>query len=160
MSGHGNSKKLLNVGLGMLIAFVIVLVIIFMPVFGGKNGLDYLDNLYNAISKASAYYIPDLMEEGESFKGKKIEAVLKLKDEDEAAHAAILFSAAGAEAVPKGSELKIVFESLPTPDDPKVRRPDITRAREILGWEPQIGRREGLELTLAYFKKDLAGRTT
>jgi dTDP-glucose 4,6-dehydratase len=44
-----------------------------------------------------------------------------------------------------GSE--IVFEGLPT-DDPKVRQPDITRAREILGWEPKISLDEGLRRTL------------
>ena len=107
MSRHDNSKKRLRVGLGMVIAFVVILVIVFMPIFGGKNGLDYLDNLYNAISKASAYYIPGLMEEGKSFNGQKIEAALKLKDKDEAARAALLFSVAGAETVADGSDLKI-----------------------------------------------------
>jgi dTDP-glucose 4,6-dehydratase len=37
-------------------------------------------------------------------------------------------------------------------DDPKQRRPDITKAREILGWEPKISRAEGLKLTYDYFK--------
>ena len=36
-------------------------------------------------------------------------------------------------------------------DDPKRRCPDITRAREVLGWEPRVGAREGLEKTLAWF---------
>jgi dTDP-glucose 4,6-dehydratase len=40
---------------------------------------------------------------------------------------------------------------LPT-DDPKQRRPDITKAREILGWEPKISRAEGLKITYEYFK--------
>jgi len=47
---------------------------------------------------------------------------------------------------------KIVFEPLPA-DDPKVRQPDITRARAILGWEPKVGREEGLRETIAYFRK-------
>jgi dTDP-glucose 4,6-dehydratase len=47
-----------------------------------------------------------------------------------------------------GSSSKIVFEALPT-DDPQVRQPDITLAREILGWEPEIQLREGLHRTLA-----------
>ena len=55
-----------------------------------------------------------------------------------------------------GSSSKIVFKDLPQ-DDPKVRRPDITRAREILDWEPQVERRVGLERTLAYFKEQLHG---
>ncbi len=46
-----------------------------------------------------------------------------------------------------GSASEIVFEALPT-DDPQVRRPDITRAGELLGWEPGIGLQEGLRRTL------------
>jgi dTDP-glucose 4,6-dehydratase len=46
-----------------------------------------------------------------------------------------------------GSKSEIVFEALPT-DDPKVRRPDITRAQELLNWSPTIELREGLEKTL------------
>jgi dTDP-glucose 4,6-dehydratase len=42
-----------------------------------------------------------------------------------------------------GSSSEIVFEALPT-DDPQVRRPDITRARQILGWEPEVDLDEGL----------------
>lgn len=50
------------------------------------------------------------------------------------------------------SKSKIVFKELPQ-DDPKVRQPDITRAKKILNWEPKISRTEGLKLTLEYFKK-------
>ena len=46
-----------------------------------------------------------------------------------------------------GSESPIVFEELPT-DDPQVRQPEITRARQILGWEPTVGLKEGLRRTL------------
>ena len=46
-----------------------------------------------------------------------------------------------------GSKSEIVYEALPT-DDPQVRRPDISRARELLGWQPEIELRQGLELTL------------
>ncbi|MCS7082733.1 MAG: SDR family oxidoreductase [Bacteroidetes bacterium] len=48
----------------------------------------------------------------------------------------------------------IVFKPLPA-DDPKVRRPDIAKARRLLGWEPRVSRREGLERTLRYFKERL-----
>jgi dTDP-glucose 4,6-dehydratase len=50
-----------------------------------------------------------------------------------------------------GAKSRIIFKELPV-DDPKVRQPDITRARKILGWEPKVGLRDGLELTLAYFR--------
>ncbi len=54
-----------------------------------------------------------------------------------------------------GSASEIEFRPLPQ-DDPQVRQPDITRARGILGWEPRIARREGLERTMEYFRKALA----
>ncbi|MBE0523136.1 MAG: SDR family oxidoreductase [Methanosarcinales archaeon] len=49
-----------------------------------------------------------------------------------------------------GRDSKIVFKGLPV-DDPKVRRPDIERAKEVLGWEPEVGLEEGLRVTLKYF---------
>ena len=50
-----------------------------------------------------------------------------------------------------GSTSRIVYRPLPE-DDPKVRQPDITRARTLLGWEPKVGLEEGLTRTLAYFR--------
>jgi dTDP-glucose 4,6-dehydratase len=50
-----------------------------------------------------------------------------------------------------GNEVKIIFKPLPA-DDPKQRQPDITKAMNILGWEPKVGRREGLQKTYAYFQ--------
>ena len=50
-----------------------------------------------------------------------------------------------------GSNSRIVYRPLPE-DDPKVRQPDITRARTLLGWEPKVGLEEGLSRTLEYFK--------
>jgi dTDP-glucose 4,6-dehydratase len=50
-----------------------------------------------------------------------------------------------------GSSSKIVYRPLPT-DDPKQRRPDITRARTLLGWEPKVQLDEGLVKTIEYFR--------
>ena len=50
-----------------------------------------------------------------------------------------------------GSNQKIVYKPLPV-DDPKQRQPDITKAKQILGWEPTINRAEGLKITYEYFK--------
>ena len=55
-----------------------------------------------------------------------------------------------------GSRSKLVHGALP-PDDPKVRRPDITRARELLNWEPKTSLREGLTLTTPYFESQVRG---
>lgn len=53
-----------------------------------------------------------------------------------------------------GSKSKIVYEPLPQ-DDPKQRQPDITKAKQILGWEPKVDRHEGLKRTLEYFKQHI-----
>jgi dTDP-glucose 4,6-dehydratase len=53
-----------------------------------------------------------------------------------------------------GSKSKIIFQELPT-DDPKVRQPDITKAKELLHWLPTIDRKEGLQKTIAYFRSKL-----
>ena len=50
-----------------------------------------------------------------------------------------------------GTKQKIVYHPLPK-DDPKQRKPDITRAKEILGWQPKVSRKEGLKVTYEYFK--------
>ncbi|WP_090608146.1 UDP-glucuronic acid decarboxylase family protein [Parapedobacter koreensis] len=50
-----------------------------------------------------------------------------------------------------GTTQKLVYRDLPV-DDPKQRRPDITKARELLGWEARVGRAEGLRITYEYFK--------
>jgi len=54
-----------------------------------------------------------------------------------------------------GSKSALVHKALPQ-DDPKVRRPDISRARRLLGWEPKVDRHEGLERTLEYFRPRVA----
>ncbi|GAB3934938.1 UDP-glucuronic acid decarboxylase family protein [Larkinella terrae] len=50
-----------------------------------------------------------------------------------------------------GTKQKLIVKPLPT-DDPKQRKPDITRAKEILGWEPKVSRAEGLRITYDYFR--------
>ncbi len=53
-----------------------------------------------------------------------------------------------------GARSEIVFEALPV-DDPQVRQPDITRARDLLGWEPQVDLREGLRQTIDHYERAL-----
>jgi len=52
------------------------------------------------------------------------------------------------------TNLEIIQQPLPQ-DDPKVRQPDITKAKNILGWEPVVGLEEGLGNTMDYFRKKL-----
>ncbi len=56
-----------------------------------------------------------------------------------------------------GREVRVKYQPLPQ-DDPQQRKPDITRARTLLGWEPRIPLSEGLKLTVAYFENQVAGR--
>ena len=55
-----------------------------------------------------------------------------------------------------GGRSEIIFRPLPQ-DDPKVRRPDITRAKQLLDWEPQVSRADGLKKTVPYFQTSLKG---
>jgi dTDP-glucose 4,6-dehydratase len=55
-----------------------------------------------------------------------------------------------------GSKSKIIYKPLPT-DDPKVRQPDITRARTLLDWEPKVSLEQGLGRTIDYFRSKVAG---
>lgn len=54
-----------------------------------------------------------------------------------------------------GTDQKVTYKDLPK-DDPKQRKPDISRAKELLGWEPKVSRAEGLKITYEYFKNYLA----
>jgi len=56
-----------------------------------------------------------------------------------------------------GSSSRIVYRSLPA-DDPKIRLPDITRARQLLGWEPSVAPDEGLDRTIEWFRQEPAAR--
>jgi dTDP-glucose 4,6-dehydratase len=57
------------------------------------------------------------------------------------------------------SQSKIRYEALPQ-DDPKQRQPDITKARDLLGWEPKIDLDTGLKLSLDYFREAVSAEAT
>ena len=88
-------KKQFWGGVVMMLGFIVVLIIIFMPIFNGQNGLDYLDALYNSISKGSAYYIPKVQDETDKFMGKSVSVTLSMANQDQAQQTAKLFSAGG-----------------------------------------------------------------
>jgi hypothetical protein len=100
------NKKEFYGGVGMMAAFIVVLIIFFMPVFKGQNGLEYLDDLYNTISKGSAYYIPKVKEETDNFIGASVSVTLKMEDETQARQTAPLFRQGGASVSTSGAELK------------------------------------------------------
>ena len=100
-------EKEFYTGLGLLIGFVIVLILFFVPFYQGKNGVNYLENLYNSISKGSAYYIPTVKEDTDKFKGDTVNMTLTMGNAKQAEQTAPLFKASGAEATVSGPVLKV-----------------------------------------------------
>jgi hypothetical protein len=94
-------------GFGLMIGFMIVLVFFFLPFYEGKNALDYLDNLYNSISKGSAYYIPKVKEETARFNGNVVNMTLATSSPKQAEQTALLFKAGGADAMVKEAQLQV-----------------------------------------------------
>lgn len=88
-------KKTFYLGFFMMLAFIAVLIIMFSPVFGGHNALNYLDGLYNSISKGSAYYIPAVREEIKPYHGKMMELALDMKSEETARQTATILMESG-----------------------------------------------------------------
>ena len=101
------NKKEFYGGFGLLVGFFVVLFIIFSPVFNGQNGMEYLDDLYNSISKGSANYIPKVEKETATFKGNTVNMALKMADENQAQQTAALFTEAGATAEVSGAQIDV-----------------------------------------------------
>lgn len=104
--GKQKQKKLYQ-GLALAVGFAAVLFVFFLPVFGGKNGLEYLDALYNSISKGSAYYVPALRKEAAHFEGQELAVRLSFHDERQAAESALLFARSGAGVQQEGAVIQV-----------------------------------------------------
>ncbi len=100
-------KKEFYGGVGMMAAFIVILIIFFMPIFKGQNGLNYLDALFNSISKGSAYYIPKVIKESDKFKGNSVSVTLTMATEKQALQTSQLFKAGSAEVIVEEANLKV-----------------------------------------------------
>ncbi len=100
-------KKEFYGGFGLLIGFAVILIVIFSPVFKGQNGLEYLDDLYNSISKGSAYYIPKVKAETDTFSGRSVSTTIEMADESQTQQTAALFMKGDALVNISGTQLKI-----------------------------------------------------
>jgi len=100
-------KKEFFGGVLMMAGFVVVLILIFMPLFAGQNGLDYLDNLYNSISKGSADYIPKVKKEADKFMNNNISVTLVMAEEERARQTTPLLMKGGALVNISGKELTV-----------------------------------------------------
>ena len=90
------NRKAFYSGTGLFVGFLVVLIIVFTPIFSGKNALDYLDSLYNSIAKGSAFFIPKVRETTSKFKGTPIQVSFGMTNEDQAKQTAGLFRKNGA----------------------------------------------------------------
>ena len=97
-------------GIALLASFIVVMFVIFMPLFDGGNALNYLDNLYNSISKGSANYIAKMEHLVEEHSSQTLTLTLKLDDQAVAGRAATIFETNGAEVTLSGDTLRVVGE--------------------------------------------------
>jgi hypothetical protein len=107
-----SSAQLKTKGYLLLASFFAVLIAIFMPLFPGTtgnkvNGLDYLDNFYNQLSKGSAYYIDQQIEKAQKYNGQLFSTSLKMKSPESAAVTAKLFATNSITAVAEGDKVKV-----------------------------------------------------
>lgn len=107
-----SSAQLKTKGYLLLASFFVVLATIFMPLFPGAqgqkiNGLNYLDNFFNQLSKSSAYYIPEQAKKAENYNGQQFSTSLKMKSSEEAALTAKLFAMNKITAEANGDKVKV-----------------------------------------------------
>ncbi len=109
------NKKPFGVGVVFAISFISVLFLIFSPVFGGKNGLQFADDSFNKLSKGSSYFIPKVAKSNEQFMGKRFSVSIKADKPDDkpgdaekrAENIAKVFTTAGAAVQVTGTSVKI-----------------------------------------------------
>jgi hypothetical protein len=101
-------KKTFKLGGFLAITFFGILMVIFSPVFGGKNGLEYSDALFNKLAKGSSYFIPELSEIVKPMNAQELGGVtIKLENAEQVPKAVKILMAAGAQVGNQGSEMKI-----------------------------------------------------
>jgi hypothetical protein len=100
-------KKEFGGGLLMFIAFWIVFAIGMSPLFNGQNILNYMDNLYNTISKKSAYYIPSVKDQVKDYRGQQVTLNIKAGSPEQAERYAKLFTAGNALVTVDGVNVKV-----------------------------------------------------
>jgi len=101
------NKKQFVWGLALGASFVVILLLMFSPIFHGENALQAADRLFNSIAKGSTNFFPGLFEKNKHFKDTKFEATLKLADEDMAGKATKLLAEAGIGTAVDSAEVKV-----------------------------------------------------
>ena len=105
------NKKEFGGGLVMMAGFWIVFALLLSPLYPGQdkkvNMLDYMDSLYNSISKNSAYYIPEIIKKADNLKGRSFSITLKVEDKNSIPRIATMLRTSGATVTEEANELKV-----------------------------------------------------
>ena len=101
-----NPRKFFG-GVALMTAFAVVLVVMFLPIFEGRNALDYMDSLFNSVSKGSAYYVADLKAEAEGQRGTAVAVSLAVASESQARQVTELLRAGGGTVQVAEAELRV-----------------------------------------------------
>lgn len=94
-------------GLLLGVSFFVVLALIFAPIYGGRDGLEYSDQLFNRLAKGSSYFIPQLSGMVEGFDKKEIAVSVEMENAKEALRAQKIFSKAAPETFAQGAVLNV-----------------------------------------------------
>lgn len=101
------NKSSFTVGSILAVTFLGALMLIFSPVFGGKNGFEYSDDVFNKLAKGSSYFIPQIIKDSQKFNGNNISITVKVDKPENAQRAQHIFNLAGAKVETSGSEFKL-----------------------------------------------------
>jgi hypothetical protein len=101
------NQRSIKLGAFLGVTFLGILCLIFSPVFGGKNGLRYSDDLFNKLAKGSSYFIPEIEKAAQDCNGRNIAVAVKMDKPEAAQKAAKILLAAGAQVGVNDTELKI-----------------------------------------------------
>ncbi len=101
-------KKHFNMGLMLAGSFAVILLLIFSPIFGGgKNGLQFSDDLFNKLAKGSSYFIPKLNEQVTKFDGTTVSTTFNIDKAEDVQRVAKIFMAAGAQVGAEGQAVTL-----------------------------------------------------
>lgn len=101
------NRKAFGVGMFLSATFFGVLLLIFSPIFGGKNGLQFADDSFNRLSKGSSYFIPKVAKSVEKMAGRQFQTEIRFDRPEEAALASKIFAAAGVASAADDQSLKV-----------------------------------------------------
>jgi hypothetical protein len=102
---RNKGKALMGLLLGL--SFLVLLALIFAPVFRGKNGMEFAEQLFNRLAKGSSYFIPQLSAELTSFEKQEVAVSVEMEDTEQAARAKRIFSRAAPDTTAQGVTLNV-----------------------------------------------------